>query len=42
MVDPVTGTQSTVLSQMYALFGVAIFIAIGGDGWVIKGLAPHL
>ena len=39
MVDPVTGTQSTVLSQMYALFGVAIFIAIGGDTWVIKGLA---
>jgi flagellar biosynthetic protein FliR len=39
MVDPVTGTQSTVLSQMYALFGVAIFIAIGGDGWVVKGLA---
>jgi flagellar biosynthetic protein FliR len=39
MVDPVTGTQSTVLSQMYALVGVAIFIAIGGDGWVIKGLS---
>lgn len=39
MVDPVTGTQSTVLSQLYALFGVAIFVAIGGDGWVIKGLA---
>jgi len=39
MVDPVTGTQSTVLSQMYALFGVAIFITLGGDGWVVKGLA---
>jgi flagellar biosynthetic protein FliR len=38
MIDPVTGTQSTVLSQMYALFAVAIFIAIGGDAWVIKGL----
>jgi flagellar biosynthetic protein FliR len=38
IVDPVTGTQSTVLSQMYSLFGVAIFIAIGGDAWVIKGL----
>ena len=25
--------------QMYSLFGVAIFIAIGGDAWVIKGLA---
>ena len=39
MVDPVTGTQSTVLSQMYALIGVAVFVAIGGDAWVVKGLA---
>jgi flagellar biosynthetic protein FliR len=39
MVDPVTGSQSTVLSQMYGLVGVAIFIAIGGDGWVVKGLS---
>jgi flagellar biosynthetic protein FliR len=38
MVDPVTGTQSTVLAQLYSLFGVAIFIAIGGDAWVIKGV----
>jgi flagellar biosynthesis protein FliR len=39
LVDPVTGTQSTVLSQMYSLIGVAIFIAIGGEAWVIKGVA---
>ena len=39
MVDPVTGTQSSVLLQMYSLFGVAILIAIGGDAWIIKGLA---
>ena len=38
IVDPVTGTQSAVIQQMYSLFGVAIFIAIGGDAWVIKGL----
>jgi flagellar biosynthetic protein FliR len=24
---------------MYSMFGVLIFIAIGGDGWVIKGMA---
>ena len=24
---------------MYSLFGVAILIAIGGDAWIIKGLA---
>ena len=39
LIDPVTGTQSPVLSQMYGLVGVMIFIAIGGDGWMIKGLA---
>jgi flagellar biosynthetic protein FliR len=39
IVDPVTGTQSAVIQQMYSLFGVAIFIAIGGDTWVIKGLS---
>ena len=38
MIDPITGTQSSVISQMYSLFGVMIFIAIGGDSWVIKGL----
>jgi flagellar biosynthesis protein FliR len=38
LVDPVTGTQSTVLAQMYSLFGVAILIAIGGDAWIIRGL----
>jgi len=39
IVDPVTGTQSAVIQQMYSLFGVLIFITIGGDTWVIKGLA---
>jgi flagellar biosynthetic protein FliR len=39
MVDPITGTQSAVIQQMYSLFGVLIFITIGGDTWVIKGLA---
>src|SRR4051812_39441366 len=38
LVDPVTGTQSTVLAQMYSLFGVAILIAIDGDAWIIRGL----
>jgi flagellar biosynthetic protein FliR len=38
IVDPVTGTQSAVLQQMYSLFGVAVFVAINGDSWIIKGL----
>lgn len=39
IIDPVTGTQSAVVSQLYGLVGVMIFIAIGGDAWVIQGLA---
>jgi flagellar biosynthetic protein FliR len=39
LVDPVNGTQTTVLSQLYSLLGVLVFIAIGGDAWVIGGLA---
>ncbi len=38
LVDPLTGTQSSILSQLYAMVGVLVFIAIGGDGWVVKGL----
>ncbi len=39
IVDPITGTQSAVISQVYGLIAVMIFIAIGGDAWVIQGLA---
>jgi flagellar biosynthesis protein FliR len=38
LVDPVTGNQGSVLSNLYTLMGVMIFIAIGGDAWVIRGL----
>ena len=39
LVDPVTGNQSSVLAQLYSMVAVLIFIAIGGDAWVIEGLA---
>jgi flagellar biosynthetic protein FliR len=39
LVDPINGTQSAVLSTLYGLVGIMVFIAIGGDGWVIQGLA---
>lgn len=39
LVDPLTGVQSTVLTQLYGLIGTLVFIAIGGDAWVIRGLA---
>ena len=39
LVDPVTGTNGGVLNQLYGLVGVMIFVVIGGDAWVIQGLA---
>jgi flagellar biosynthesis protein FliR len=39
LVDPLTGNQSSVLAQAYALVGTLVFIAIGGDGWIVQGLA---
>jgi flagellar biosynthetic protein FliR len=39
LIDPITGNQSSVITQLYALVGVMVFIAIGGDAWVIRGLA---
>jgi flagellar biosynthetic protein FliR len=39
LVDPVSGNNSTMLANLYGMFGVAVFIAIGGDSWVIQGLA---
>ena len=39
VIDPLAGTQSSILQQLYTMVGVMIFVAIGGDGWVIAGLA---
>jgi flagellar biosynthetic protein FliR len=39
LVDPITGTAGGVLNQLYAMFAVAIFVVIGGDAWVVQGLA---
>jgi flagellar biosynthetic protein FliR len=39
LIDPITGNQNAVLARMYSLIGLMIFLAIGGDTWVIQGLA---
>ncbi len=39
LVDPITGVQSTILAQLYAMVGVLIFIVLDGDHWMIEGLA---
>lgn len=39
VVDPLTGAQSSALTQLYGFTGLLVFVAIGGDAWVLQGLA---
>ena len=39
LVDPLTGNQGGTLNQVYSMVGLAVFVAINGDAWVIQGLA---
>jgi flagellar biosynthetic protein FliR len=39
LVDPINGNQGGVITQLYGLVGLMIFLAIGGDAWMLRGLA---
>ena len=39
LINPFTGTQQAVLSRLYTLVGLALFLAIGGDAYLIRGIA---
>jgi flagellar biosynthesis protein FliR len=39
LINPLDGNQSSVISHFYSLFGVAVFLIIDGDAWVLRGLA---
>ncbi len=39
LINPLSGEPSAVMSRFYALVGTLIFLAIGGDGWTLRGLA---
>jgi flagellar biosynthetic protein FliR len=39
IVDPLTGNQSAVLTQLYGFVALAVFVVIDGTSWVIGGLA---
>jgi flagellar biosynthetic protein FliR len=39
LVDSMNGPQNGVISELYAVIGTAIFLAIGGDGWMLRGIA---
>ena len=38
-IDPINGNQGGVFTSMYALIGTAMFIAIGGDAWMLRGIS---
>lgn len=37
-VDPINGNQGGTFTELYGLVGVMLFIAIGGDAWILNGL----
>ncbi|MGA9858682.1 MAG: flagellar biosynthetic protein FliR [Solirubrobacteraceae bacterium] len=39
LIDPVDGIQGGPMTSLYGLIGLAMFIAIGGDAWMLRGLA---
>jgi flagellar biosynthetic protein FliR len=39
IVDPLTGNQSAVLTQLYGFVALAVFVVIDGTSWVVGGLA---
>ncbi len=39
LIDPLDGNQGGVLLQFYSLVGTLIFLVIGGDAWMLRGLA---
>jgi flagellar biosynthetic protein FliR len=38
-IDPINGNQGGSLTNFYSVVGVALFLAIGGDAWMMRGLA---
>jgi flagellar biosynthetic protein FliR len=38
LVNPMTGSESAVITRFYSLVGTLIFLVIGGDAWTLRGL----
>jgi flagellar biosynthetic protein FliR len=39
LINPMSGQNGAVMSQVYTLIGTLIFLIIGGDAWMLRGLA---
>jgi len=38
LINPMDGSQSGTLTNLYSLIGLMLFIAIGGDAWMLRGI----
>jgi flagellar biosynthetic protein FliR len=38
VIDPINGNPGGAMTNLYSLVGLAMFIAIGGDAWTLRGL----
>lgn len=38
-IDPINGNPGGSLANFYGTVGIMIFLAIGGDGWLLRGIA---
>lgn len=39
VIDPMNGGEGGVFAQFYSVVGVVIFLVIGGDAWLLRGIA---
>jgi flagellar biosynthetic protein FliR len=39
LIDPVNGNEGGAITHVYSLVGIAVFLVIGGEAWVLRGLA---
>ncbi len=39
VIDPINGNSGGTMTNLYSLVGLAMFIAIGGDAWTLRGLS---
>ncbi|WP_249009113.1 flagellar biosynthetic protein FliR [Conexibacter sp. DBS9H8] len=37
-IDPIFGNQGGTLTTVYSMIGMALFLAVGGDAWTLRGI----
>lgn len=39
LIDPMSGSQGGVFAELYSVVGTVIFLVIGGDAWLLRGIS---